>query len=46
MMSCGKTEIAGEAWLSDNPLKVETSWEEEEEEALHKSLNKLGGTGT
>jgi hypothetical protein len=29
--SCGKTEIGGEAWLSGNPLKVETFYEEEEE---------------
>jgi hypothetical protein len=32
MRNCGKTEIDGEAWLSHDPHKVETSWEEEEEE--------------
>jgi hypothetical protein len=28
--SCGKTETDGEAWLSDDPCKVETSKEEED----------------
>jgi hypothetical protein len=32
MRSCGKTDIDGEAWLSDDPLKVEMSWEEEEKD--------------
>jgi hypothetical protein len=30
--SCGKTEIDGEAWLSDEPLKWDMYYEEEEVE--------------